>query len=304
MSTSIVIEDGRVTQTISDNILWNGQFSAAWANGSIVRYVQSILPMNTLCVIPRCDGNINRPCDSRYIGVDWDTQIQPYLDYATRQGKRFIIGTLAQETEESDPNLSYLYLPLDDLFFDRGVMFEMESIPWTEKSSQLCWRGGCSGFGGNQSLRVRFVDYLYHQDANTDVRLSNWWALGKDIPEVLFRYRIPYTKFFRHKIIFIVDGNVIASNQMYAFASGSVPFVITQAKCWFSPYIQPFVHYIPISPDFSDLMENIRFVQENEDKAQVIAKNAVQLTRTLFSPEGQRRNLDNQIRDIMSSDRS
>jgi hypothetical protein len=298
MSASIVIEDGRITQTISDNVLWNGQFSAAWANGPIIQFVHAMLPANSLCVIPKSDGNINRPVNNQYRDVDWDTQIQPYLDYANQVGKRFIIGTLAQETEESDPNVHYLYLPLDDIFFVHGI-FPIDGIPWEKKSSELCWRGGCSGFGGNQSVRVRFVQFLFQQTPDTDVRLSDWWALGKDIPEHLFRERIPYTVFFQHKIIFIVDGNVTSSNFMYAFASGSVPLVITKSTCWLSAFIQPFVHYIPVRYDLSDLIEKIQFVHENDAEAKRIAMNAVDMARSVCSPEFQQKYIQSRIQAIM-----
>lgn len=292
---SIVIEDGHIRQTIPDNVLWNGKFSVAYANGPIIQFIQSMLPANTVCVIPKSDGNINRPIKGQYQNVDWEKQIQPHLDYAIQAGKKFIIGTLAQITEEPYP-VHYLYIPLDDTFFNHGI-FPVVADPWKQRSSQLCWRGGCSG-GGNQSARVRFVDYIYKMDPSTDVRLSKWWSEGKQIPSHLFRERIPHQTFFRHKIIFIVDGNVIASNQMYAFASGSVPFLITNAKCWFSHLIRPFVHYIPIKYDLSDLEDHIRFVEEHKEEAEAIATNAVELSRTIFSPEYQREYIRSRIQEI------
>jgi hypothetical protein len=59
---------------------------------------------------------------------------------------------------------------------------------------------------------------------------------------------------------------------MYGFASGSVPFMISKAKCWFSEFIIPFVHYIPIKYDLSDLIEKIEWVNENDGLAKKIAE--------------------------------
>ena len=300
MSKTLLIEDGNIKQTIQDNILWDGKFSKAHANGPIINFLQIYLPKNSLMVIPRSDGNINRNHNNQYHDVDWDTQIQPHIDYAKEHDKIFILGTLAQEYEE--PDINYFYLPLDDDFFKYGVnhFFHTENLmPWEARSNQLCWRGGCSGYGDAQAIRVKFTEKIYDHDPNTDVRLSNWWSDNKNIPDHLFSDRIDHTEFFKYKIFFIVDGNVIASNHMYGFASGSVPFIISKAKCWFTDFIIPFVHYIPIKYDLSDLIEKIEWVNENDELAKKIAENAYEFSRTHFSPEYQKQYIKTQIQQLL-----
>jgi hypothetical protein len=300
MSKTIIIEDGNIKQTIQDNILWDGKFSKAHANGPIINFLQIYLPKHSLMVIPRSDGNINRNHNNQYHDVDWDTQIQPHIDYAKEHDKIFILGTLAQEFEE--PDINYFYLPLDDDFFKYGVNNYFYFLPvtsWEARSNQLCWRGGCSGYGDSQAIRVKFTEKIYDHDPNTNVRLSNWWSDNKNIPDYLFSDRIDHTEFFKYKIFFIVDGNVIASNHMYGFASGSVPFIISKAKCWFTDFIIPFVHYIPIKYDLSDLIEKIEWVNENDELAKKIAENAYEFSRTHFSPEYQKRYIKNQIQQLL-----
>ena len=97
------------------------------------------------------------------------------------------------------------------------------------------------------------------------------------------------------KIFFIVDGNVVASNHMWGFATGAVPFLISNAYCWFSEFLKPYVNYIPIAYDLSDLAEKIEWINNNDTVAKVIATGALELTRTIFSAEFQRQYLRESI---------
>jgi hypothetical protein len=208
MQNCVVFEDGKLIQTF-DNVLWAGLFSVAKSKGAITEYIQSCLPNNTLLIIPQSDGNINshnnhdrRSENIPY--VNWDIHIQPYIDYARSKNKLFIIGTLAQISEE--PNYNYLYMPLDDGFFSYGVnhFFNKQTLPkWEECSSELCWRGSCSGVGKSESIRVKFVEKIYNYNPNTNVRLSNWWSDGKNIPNKYFAERMDYTEFTKYKFFLL-----------------------------------------------------------------------------------------------------
>lgn len=284
---SLVLEDGKPPQDTVHGFLWAGFFSVASSSGSIVQHLNSCLPPNTVVVIPKSDGNVHaEPC--------WRNEVQRLRRYAFEKRKKFVVGVLSNKTQV--PNTNYLYLPLDDGFFEHGMdcflRHNVDRIPWEQRSSNLSWRGSCSG-GGVESVRVRFVDTVYRYDPNTDVRLSRQWSEGKNIAAHLFadpdRDRINHTEFFKHKIFFIVDGNVIASNHMYGFGSGAVPFLLSNGVCWFSPWIVPFVHYVPVHYDLSNLVEQIEWVKNNDEKAKSIASNALAFSRHYFSSEEQKR---------------
>ena len=295
----ILFEDGELIHTFN-RVLWDGLFSKATPNGSITQYIQSCLPQNTVVLIPSSDGNINRDKTSKnkLHDIDWDTQIQPYMDYAKSKNKVFMIGTLCQIDVEKDCN--YVYIPLDDDFFQHGVtqrhVFNKESLPpWESRSSELCWRGGCSGVGVLESMRVRFVEKIYNYNPTTNVRLSPYWREGKNIPDEYFDKLIHHTEFLKHKIFFIVDGNCIASNHMYGFATGCVPFLLSNAICWFSDLIIPYTHYIPVNYDLSNLIEQIEWVNTHDEEAKKIAENAYQFADAYFSTEYQKKYLKENI---------
>lgn len=291
----IVFEDGQRIQDIEYEYVWDGKFSQLHKNGPIIQFIQSCLPPNSILVIPRSDGDILQENTSEEAynetkRIQWKF-IQPHYERAKQLSKIFIIGTLAQTREDTDPHIHYLYLPLDDYIFEHGItdIFAHHIIPWQDKSNQLCWRGGCSGVDGGNSIRVRFVKHLADQHAN--VRLSWWWSENKSIPSYLFADRIDPTEFIKYKIFFIIDGNCIASNHCWGFAVGSVPFLISNANCWFMEYIQPFIHYIPIKYDLTDLDYWIEWVNENDEKAQEIAKNAKYIADICFTNNFQKDHL-------------
>lgn len=298
MANIVVFEDGKLIQNMYSYCLWDGKFSRALNEGAILKYIESIAPDNCILVIPSNDGHIirNENRKPEYMSsFDWTT-IQPYIDKAKETNRTFILGVLAQCEEEADIN--YLYLPLDDGFFEHGIenFFPLESlIPWTERSDALGWRGVCSGTGGSESLRIRFTKTVYDYNSEENVRLIKQWNEGKNIPEELFNEYMDFTEFLKYKIFFIVDGNVIASNHMWGFASGCIPFLVSNGKCWFTEFAIPFVHYIPINHDLSNLIEQIEWVKNNDAQAKQIAKNALEFSRTHFTSDFQKKYIKDKL---------
>lgn len=307
----VVFEDGKRIEDIPYECLWDGLHSKVHKNGPLMWFIQNELSANTIFMIPRSDGNINRETGEDN-GFDWN-KVAYYIEYSKSKKKNFVLGVLAQVKEESD--IKYMYLPLDDTIFQFGILpfFKKETLPaWETRSSDLCWVGRCSGPGGVESLRYRFVDTLFRAPSfscgssgslfpfpNKDkVRLSYWESENKNFPPHYFSDRVEYTEFLKYKICFIVDGAVIASNHMWAFASGGVPVMMSNAKCWFQEYIIPNVHYVPVKYDVSDLVEKIVWIQEHEDEARQIALNAYEFATTTFSSDFQKNYLLEQFRKM------
>ena len=284
----VVFKDGEYVNPIPNRCLWNGDFSVAHARGSIIKYIKEcILGKNMVLVIPCTDGNLSENRMIEYIDA--------YPEHT------IILGTLGQSFEDSD-KYRYLYLPLDDGFFDNGVMHyfpEEQRVPWQDRIGKVYWRGGCSGDGGIESARVRTVANLIDFPF-ANVRLNWWWAEGKNIPGHYFAERAPPSEFMKYKMNLIIDGNVIASSHMWAFASGAVPMMVSNAKCWFSPFLIPYVNYIPICYDLSDLQEKIRWVLNHDIEAEQIAINALEFARIIFSAEFQREYLKTELMKFSS----
>jgi hypothetical protein len=88
---------------------------------------------------------------------------------------------------------------------------------------------------------------------------------------------------------------------MYGFLQVAYLFLISNASCWFSRLIVPYVHYIPVNYDLSNLIEQIEWVKNNDEKAKIIAENAYNFSEKYFSIEYQRKYLRESIEKICGS---
>ena len=268
--------------------LWAGDFSVAVINGDIVKYILNCLnEKNMFFIILQSDGDIQSDIIRNIFnnnGYDFD-----------KIKSKIIVGTLGQKSE--DTKLNYLYMPLDDRLFNQCIV--LNHLPsWEQRIPVAYWRGGASG-GGLESARCRSVKKLL-ECKYADVKLTrhDGWENGKNIPDSFFAERVHFTNFLNYKIFLIIDGNCIASNHMWGFATGCVPFIVSNAKCWFQKFLIPDVNFISINYDLSNLIEKIEWVIENDSEAKKIAENALQFSRHYFHPDFQRKYIKEEINKL------
>jgi len=78
---------------------------------------------------------------------------------------------------------------------------------------------------------------------------------------------------FENKYLIVVDGNAFADSFHTYLASRSLVFYAGIFNEWFTSNIYPYIHYIPVSMDFSDLEEKVYWAATHDDQAQQIAEN-------------------------------
>lgn len=270
---------------------WNGPYSIMNTNGSISKYILNVL------------NDINKDISfiiSRNDGILSDYGYNDILNKLNKNSLQ-IVGTLCTRYINY-PNI--LYIPLDDETFTNGLTHILNDIPnieWENKISKVFWRGGSSG--GYPSQRTKTVELLYNY-SNADVKLIYWeWNLGMSIPNEYFGDRCNLETHFKHKYILIIDGNCIASNHQWVFGSGSVPIMITHSEnnWWFKKYLVPMENYVPVNYDLSDLQEKIDWLIENDDEAKKIMMNAMELSKTLFSHQGQSNYIKEEIYNLINN---
>ena len=82
-------------------------------------------------------------------------------------------------------------------------------------------------------------------------------------------YLKPLCEDLRYKYVIAIDGNVSGfSRAPFLLLSNSVPLVVESKyrPLYFDSWI-PWVHYVPIKSDQSDLIEKIKWLIKNDDKA-------------------------------------
>ncbi len=269
--------------------IWAGGYSHCHLGGSIIRTVKQIAWDLTTVVVPSTDGLVGQP-------VPPLTMWGPSDFEAVLTTPNTIVGVLCTRGFK-DPRV--FLMPLDDESFDVGVV-EMISRrvirpSWDVRQPVAFWRGCMSG-GYAPTPRTRLVSAL-RDYPHADVKMTRIHAAlmtpefqGDVTDPALYDDERGLEEHLKHKYIFIVDGNCIASAHQWVFASGSVPLMVTHPEndWWFRPYVKPMVHYVPIAYDLSDVKEKIEWLVANDDKAKQIAQNAMEFARTVLSPEFQR----------------
>ena len=145
------------------------------------------------------------------------------------------------------------------------------SVKWSEKSSIAFFRGSRTSAERDPLIRLsrakpELIDAQY--TANQAWR-SVADTLGEQpAPTVTFEEQC------RYKYLFNMRGVSASFRYKHLFLCKSL--VLNVDSDWiefFYPELKPWVHFIPIAKDYSDLEEKLMFLSENDEIAQNIAQN-------------------------------
>lgn len=274
--------------------IWAGGYSQCHLSGSILRTAKQIIAgvdAPVTFVVPSTDGLVNSPVPPLSMWIPADLE-------AADKAPHTVVGILCTRGVQ-DRRL--VLLPLDDESFDSGVINTVSrrvALPeWESRQPIAYWRGCMSG-GYAPTPRTRLVA-LFRGYPHADIKMTQIHRalmspefqgdLTDPQDTCVYDVERGLEEHLKHKYIFIVDGNCIASAHQWVFASGSVPIMITHPDndWWFRKFLKPMVHYVPVNYDLSDAREKIEWLVANDDKAKEIANNALEFARTVLSSEFQ-----------------
>lgn len=144
-------------------------------------------------------------------------------------------------------------------------------IPWEKKAPVAFWRGRDS-----RRERLDLIDIAHQHPELFNVSLTNFFFFRNE--EHKYGPKTPHLSFhdfFDYKYQLNLDGTVAAYRLPYLLAGDAVVF--KQDSPYYEHYyreLEPFVHYIPFKRDLSDLVEKVRWAQENDETVRQIAKQA------------------------------
>ena len=142
---------------------------------------------------------------------------------------------------------------------------------FSKKKALINWRGATTG-NGQRNIAVS----KYFDNPVCDVAFYYVCPNFKpDKPEHLKRPQsIP--KMLEYKYLFSINGNDKASDLNWKLASDSLVFMSSpKYESWLmESKLKPWVHYIPLEYNFSDLIEKYKWAESNQDKCIEIIKNA------------------------------
>ncbi len=179
---------------------------------------------------------------------------------------------------------------------------QCENIPWGDKKPQAVFRGSSTGVGVSleTNMRLKLAHMALKEPDMLDAGITKWCTRPRklkgsadlqtqDISSFEFGLTEPLSlsEQAEFKYIVHVDGHVAANRLAAELATGSVILKVdSKWKLWFSELLQPYIHYVPIKSDLSDLFEQIAWCVENDDQCQTIAQNALAFYKKKLGTKG------------------
>jgi hypothetical protein len=165
----------------------------------------------------------------------------------------------------------------------------IDQVEWIEKQSIAVFRGSTTGAGTTEITNQRLAA-LALSEANPDildVGITKWnMRIRKYVTDkylsTIERKNYPIAKYMtlqeqsnKYKYILNLEGHVSAYRLAYELSSGSVILLAgSQWTMWYSKFLTAYEHYVPIKGDLSDLIEQIKWCRDNDEKCQQIVRAA------------------------------
>lgn len=188
--------------------------------------------------------------------------------------------------------------------FQNRTYPRINPIQWHNKIAKVVFRGTTTGAGTtpetNKRLRMwELVQNLPKHEADLfNVGFVKWNIRprkNENSPyfDIIKRSNYPIVPFMStqeqsaYKYILNVEGHVAAFRLGYEMSFGSIILLVeSEWKVWFSHMIHPWIHYVPVKADMSDLVEMVMWCEANQDRCQTIVKNALDFYHKYLGTRG------------------
>jgi len=181
-----------------------------------------------------------------------------------------------------------------NLLFD-NIRKNLTKYSWAQKISKIFWRGKTTGLIKNMNdlngfARIRFINYSADLDF-VDAGFTGYPQLNPEfvnyistIDRFALKKTVSPADSIAYKYLIDIDGNSCSYSRMaWILYSNSVLFKHQSSNIqWYYDRLKPYVHYIPIAEDFSNLAQQFAWAEANQDKVQQIIRNANVLAKITF----------------------
>ncbi|NGX34679.1 MAG: hypothetical protein K1060chlam1_01032 [Candidatus Anoxychlamydiales bacterium] len=158
-----------------------------------------------------------------------------------------------------------------------SVLKATEKNNWESKKNYAFWRGSCTN-GIRPKLCKMALKYPNHLYAKINSKVENEDLQMQFEQEGIYCSKgwYPMEKVLENKYLPLMDGVMSAAP---AFQSRLLSNSLTLKQNysgvqWFFKPLKPYVHYVPIKQDISDLIEKIEWAKKNDGLCKEISKNA------------------------------
>lgn len=190
----------------------------------------------------------------------------------------------------------------ENKFFSRTCTrnYDLVFTPWEEKKSIAVFRGASTGVGTTIQTNPRLKLVSLSKEGLLDAGITEWnlrprknkdskYLQTIEIHTLPFGLTPPLSPFeqAKYKYVVNVDGHVSAYRLSLELELGfCVLLVQSKYRLWYSHLLQPYIHYVPVKSDLSDLYSQIEWCQEHDKECKQISENAKEFAQRYLSKEG------------------
>ncbi len=178
---------------------------------------------------------------------------------------------------------------------------------WNQKISKIFWRGASTGGRGEQLYNITNFDKLVRLKLVMlsklypdliDARINRYAEFSDDqdgdnlkqLLDLLFRQnnpKISEVDHLKYKYLISVDGNTCAWMRVpWIMASNSVLVKQETSKIeWFYAAIHPYVHYVPVNENLTNIFTQFEWMKMHDSELQKISTNASHFIKNELMPE-------------------
>jgi Glycosyl transferase family 90 len=229
------------------------------------------------------------PKGSVFGGVKVPREISPILGVSGRRGFRDVVIPCYDDVSLAKHELGDL----------RGII-----VTWGGKREGVVFRGGATGKGGKANQRVAISNMVrgWKREGRRGAELFDFaltgggskYKLDEGWNRVLVtggvviepKRRLTSVQESRFKWILHIEGNVAAYRLGKNLLYGScVLKVESQYFVWLEYYLVPWVHFVPVKEDLSDLWEKVMWCKAHDSECREIAAKGRELALRLLKIE-------------------
>ena len=207
-----------------------------------------------------------------------------------KSGEKFfstIIWPMEMKRHYDDPIGNYL-----------NLQSEGKVLKWEDKRDALIWRGSATGVLTDKTIvkdypdggwRISVVKRYFAKRSRADVAFTDGdaiklWRRKYGIGELVRSTDTTMEDQLKYKYIFMLEGNDVATGLKWQLLSNSVVFMARPTCVSFAmeDTLVPFVHYVPLKDDYSNLEEMIEWARKNDAKCKWIAEQATRYIERLW----------------------
>jgi hypothetical protein len=192
-----------------------------------------------------------------------------------------------------DSRPEYFLVP-DNVFipnwgYERARLHFSQNRPqWEDRKDVALWRGGTTGqvtdakLGWKSLQRIRLCEIAKDYPDLIDAGITNVVQIGDSAAKQalqdagLLRSPIPSSDFDQYKYQIDIDGNTNAWSGLFQkLLTGSPVLKVASPfgyRQWYYDRLKPWVNYVPVLADMSDLIEKIHWLREHDEVARAIGK--------------------------------